>query len=187
MNILILGVGNLLLKDEGVGVRALEALEERFLMPPEVELLDGGTAGLELLGQIEGRDALIILDAVNCNKPPGTVIRVDGDRVPAVFSRKISPHQLGISDLLALAQMTGSLPKELVLFGVQPKDLGTGLELSPEVTHSMEELLLMVALELETMGVEVTVKNADSNSRKHTEARTPGDFLYRLPLQGSTG
>ena len=153
MNILVLGVGNLLLSDEGVGVRALEVIERRFVLPAGVELLDGGTAGMELLGYIQGRDALVILDAVTCNKPPGTIVRIEGDEVPALFRKKISPHQLGLSDLIAAARLTDSLPGKVVLFGVEPKELDTGLELSDQVAGILEQLAQQVALELETLGV----------------------------------
>jgi len=165
MDILVLGVGNLLLSDEGVGVRALDELERRFTIPPGVELLDGGTAGMELLGQLAGRSVLVILDAVNCGKPPGTLVRFADAEVPAVFRRKISPHQLGISDLLAAARLTGILPERLVLFGVQPKELGTGLELSREVGAVLEELTLMVALELEALGAAPALKQQASPGR----------------------
>jgi hydrogenase maturation protease len=160
MNILVLGVGNLLLSDEGVGVRGLEEFEQRFEVPSAVELLDGGTSGMELLGYLQGRDALIILDAVTCGKQPGSIVRMEGDQVPALFRRKISPHQLGLSDLLAAARLTDSLPKTVVLLGVEPKELGTGLRLSPEVARALEDLALLVALELEDLGVEVPLKRA---------------------------
>ena len=158
MNILVLGVGNVLLCDEGVGVRALGALEAQLEVPPGVEFMDGGTSGMELLGYIQGRDALIILDAVNCEALPGTIVRMEGDQVPALFQKKISPHQLGLSDLIAAARLTDSLPAKVVLFGIEPKDLGTGLELSEDVAQSVEQLVVLVALELENLGVKVTLK-----------------------------
>jgi hydrogenase maturation protease len=177
MNILVLGVGNLLLMDEGVGVRAIEALLEKFEIPPEIDLVDGGTAGMELLGQLQDRDALIILDAVNCGKPAGTVVRMEGPQVPALLRRKISPHQLGLSDLLAAARMTDRLPPKLVLFGVQPKEMDTGLGLSPEVAASLQELVLMTALELEALGVSMVLKGAPRKIRKR-----PEDVVEGLPL-----
>ena len=168
MNILILGVGNLLLSDEGVGVRALEAFEERFDIPLGVELLDGGTSGMELLGYIQGRDALIILDAVNCERPPGTILRLEGDQVPALFRKKISPHQLGLSDLLAAARLTDSLPKKIVLFGVAPGELGTGLDLSDQVAGVIKDLTFSVALELEGLGVAVSLRDVPLDEPERT-------------------
>jgi hydrogenase maturation protease len=158
VNILVLGIGNLLLMDEGLGVRALETIEQRFEIPAGVELMDGGTSGMELLGYIQGRDALIILDAVTCNKLPGTIVRMEGEQVPALFRKKISPHQLGLSDLIAAANLTGTLPGKVVLFGVEPKDLGTGLDLSAPVAGILEHLADQVALELETLGVDMGLK-----------------------------
>lgn len=154
MDILVLGVGNLLLSDEGVGVRALEVIEKRYEIPEGVELLDGGTSGMELLGYIQGRDALIIIDAVTCDEPPGSIVRMEGDQVPALFRKKISPHQLGLSDLLAAARLTDSLPKTVVLFGIEPMELGTGLDLSPQVAGVLEDLAALVAFELESLGVQ---------------------------------
>jgi hydrogenase maturation protease len=158
MDILVLGVGNLLLSDEGVGVRALEEFERQFGTPEGVELLDGGTSGMELLYYIRDRDVLIIIDAITCGKPPGSIIRIEGERVPALFQKKISPHQLGLSDLMAAARLTDSLPAKVVLFGIEPKELGTGLEMSGEVGGALEELALLVALELTSCGVDLLQK-----------------------------
>ena len=148
MNTLILGVGNLLLQDEGAGVRALAELENGYLLPAGVELLDGGTSGMELLHQLAGRDRLIILDVVKSGKPPGTVVRMEGAEVPARFRQRISPHQLGLSDLLAAAQLTGRLPGKLVLYGIEPKTMDTGLELSEEVARGLRQLVDSLAREL---------------------------------------
>lgn len=168
VNVLVLGVGNLLLSDEGVGVRALEEIQQQLEIPAGVEFLDGGTSGMELLGYIQGRDALIILDAVTCNEPPGTVIRLEGDQVPALFRKKISPHQLGISDLIAAARLTDSLPGKVVLFGIQPEHLDTGLQLSGQVAAALDELTGLVALELEALGIPVTLKTkAQSEAARH--------------------
>jgi hydrogenase maturation protease len=155
MNILVLGVGNLLLQDEGAGVRALNEFMGNYDIPDGVEFLDGGTSGLELLHHIEGRDCLVILDVVKSGKAPGTVIRMEGEQVPALLRQKISHHQLGLSDLLATAQLTGALPGKLVLLGVEPKSLDTGLELSDEVTRGVAVLVGSLARELAALGVQV--------------------------------
>ena len=152
MDILVLGIGNVLLTDEGIGVRALKELERKFSFPANVELLDGGTAGIELLRHIRNRDYLIILDAMKCGQKPGTVVRVEGDEVPAAFRTRISPHQLGLSDLLAAAMLTDELPKNLVLFGVEPESIDIGLELTETVESNLEKLLDAVADELRATG-----------------------------------
>jgi hydrogenase maturation protease len=151
LDILVLGIGNVLLTDEGVGVRALKELERRYTFSEDVELLDGGTAGIELLRHIRNRDYLIIIDCMTWNQNPGTVMRVEGDDVPAAFRTRISPHQLGLSDLLAAAMLTDELPKNLVLFGVEPESIDIGLDLTDTVEASLEKLSGAVIEELRSI------------------------------------
>lgn len=152
MDILVLGIGNVLLTDEGIGVRALKELERRYTYPANVELLDGGTAGIELLRHIRNRDFLIIIDAMKCGQEPGTVFRVEGDEVPAAFRTRISPHQLGLSDLLAAAMLTDELPANLVLYGVEPESIDIGLDLTETVEANVDKLVGAVADELRSLG-----------------------------------
>ncbi|MBW2483935.1 MAG: HyaD/HybD family hydrogenase maturation endopeptidase [Deltaproteobacteria bacterium] len=152
MDILVLGIGNVLLTDEGIGVRALKELERRYTYPTNVELLDGGTAGIELLRHIRNRDYLIIIDAMKCGQEPGTVLRVEGDEVPAAFRTRISPHQLGLSDLLAAAMLTDELPANLVLYGVEPESIDIGLDLTETVEANVDKLVGAVADELRSLG-----------------------------------
>lgn len=153
MKTLVLGLGNVLLSDEGVGVHVVHLLRERYDFPQEVEILDGGTLGLDLLPYVEDADRLLIVDAVQMDTPPGTVARLVGDEIPAVLSLKYSPHQMGLSDLLAAARLRGHLPAEVVLWGVQPASLEVGLELSPAVAAQMESLVQNVLAELQRWGV----------------------------------
>ena len=141
--------------DEGVGVRAINELERRFRFSSEIELLDGGTAGIELLRHISGRVYLIIIDVIKSGQSPGTLVRFEGDDVPAVFRNRISPHQLGLSDLLAAGMLTGELPANIVLFGVEPSSLDQGLDLSDTVEASMDKLLHAICSELESLGCKV--------------------------------
>lgn len=114
MRILVLGVGNILLTDEAIGVRIVEALEQRYILPDYVEILDGGTAGMELLGDMANRDHLIIADAIVSKKSaPGTMMILRDEEVPALFTNKISPHQLGTADVLSALRFTGEFPKKL--------------------------------------------------------------------------
>lgn len=156
MNLLILGIGNVLLRDEGIGARTVMELERRFLLPPGVELLDGGTSGIELLRHIRGRDCLIILDAVKDGLAPGAVSRMEGREVPAVFRTRISPHQLGLSDLLAAAMLTGELPERVVLFGVEPESVDLGLEMTAPVRAGLERLIEAIGRELQGLGIAMT-------------------------------
>jgi hydrogenase maturation protease len=153
--VLVMGVGSILMMDEGLGIRAVEELEKRYRFPENVELLDGGTSGIELLSYISGRDHLIIIDAIKSGNPPGTVLRVEGEDVPAQFRTRISPHQLGLSDLLAAATLTDEIPKHLVLFGIEPKEIVMAIGLSDEVRAGMDRLVEVVVDELRRLGCDV--------------------------------
>ncbi len=153
MKTLVLGLGNVLLSDEGVGVHVVRLLQERYRFPPDVEILDGGTLGLDLLPYVEETDRLLIVDAVQMDAPPGTVARLEGDQIPAALNLKYSLHQMGLTDLLAAASLRGRYPPEVVLWGVQPASLEVGLDLSPTVAAQIEVLLANVLAELQRWGI----------------------------------
>jgi hydrogenase maturation protease len=165
LDILVLGVGNVLLTDEGIGVRALNELERRYNFSDEVELLDGGTAGIELLRHIRNRKHLIIIDCMTNDMAPGTIMRVAGEDVPAAFRTSISPHQLGLSDLLAAAMLTGELPENLVLFGVEPESIDIGLVLTDTVEASVDKLVNAVVDELRAIGCSVIANGTEFNEK----------------------
>ena len=150
--VLMLGMGNLLLEDEGLGVRALEILQQRYEIPPEVELLDGGTTGMGLLDDLSGREHLIVLDAVQTGDPPGTLVRLAGDDVPVYFSMRISPHQLGLSDVLATLELSGEKPAEVVVLGLVPQSLEMSLELSELIAEKLDTLVGAAVTELGRLG-----------------------------------
>jgi hydrogenase maturation protease len=152
---LILGVGNLLLSDEGVGLRVLERLAATYDLPEGVQTLDGGTLGLDLLYYLEGVENLLIIDAVEMGKEPGTLLRLEGDEVPAFLSIKISPHQIGIPDMLFAAKLKDLYPRNVVLWGVQPGVLDAGLDLSPPVAAQVDELVEKVVDELRQWGIKM--------------------------------
>ena len=151
----MLGVGSILMMDEGIGVRAIEELQNRFSFPDNVELLDGGTSGIELLSYLSGKDWLIVVDAVKSAMEPGTVVKVEGDDIHKKFRTRISPHQIGISDLLASACLTGELPEHIVLYGIEPKTIEMGIGFSEEVKGGFDRLLEVVVGELRGLGAEV--------------------------------
>ncbi|MCS7177877.1 MAG: HyaD/HybD family hydrogenase maturation endopeptidase [Anaerolineae bacterium] len=153
MKTLVLGVGNILLSDEGVGVHVVRLLQERYRFPQEVEILDGGTLGLNLLPYVENADRLVIVDAVQMNVPPGTLVRLEGAEVPAVLGLKYSSHQMGVSELLAVARVLGHSPAEVILLGIQPASLEVGLDLSPTVAAQVETLVQNVLAELQRWGI----------------------------------
>jgi hydrogenase maturation protease len=138
----VLGVGNLLRTDEGVGVHAVRALEERHREDmPDVDFLDGGTLGLNLLPYIEDASALLILDAVDYGSPPGTVIELAEDTIPQFAGIKLSEHQVTLQEVLGLARIRGRYPPKMLLIGMQPADLGTGDTLSPVASAALPEML----------------------------------------------
>lgn len=145
---LVLGLGNILLSDEGVGVRAVEALVEKAPLPPDVEVLDGGTSGMDLLDQIAGRARLVVVDAVRTGRSPASVVRLAGDEVPAFFSSKLSPHQLGLSDVLAVLRLMEAAPARITVIGIEPVSLDLGLELSPAVAARLPEVVALIEAEL---------------------------------------
>ena len=157
LNVLVLGIGNILLSDEGAGVRAVEELQRRYDCPDSVEIVDGGTVGFELLPYFEDRSHILILDAVNTGNKPGTIVRIDDP--PAFLQKKISPHQIGLADVMGIAIITDNMPQNIALFGIEPKDLSTSLNLSTEVAQNLSRLIDMVVAELKDIGVDVQPKN----------------------------
>jgi hydrogenase maturation protease len=151
----VIGCGNLLGADDGVGLAVLERLR-RWDLPPEVELADGGTWGLNLLPLIESTDRLLLLDAVDRGKAPGTVTVLEREEIPRVLSTKLSPHQIDLREVLALAELRGSLPRDMVVVGVQPARIELSTELSPEVSARVDDLVALAAGWLESWGHEVT-------------------------------
>ncbi len=158
MKIAVLGIGNILLSDEGIGVRVVEAIRERYEFPGSVEIIDGGTMGLDLLPFIEGKDSVLILDAVNIEKPPGTIVKIEGDEIPKFLSMKISVHQIGLPDMLSAAKLMGIMPEEICLIGIQPKNMETGLLLSDDVGDKLDSLIEIAMNKLEEWGIKATLK-----------------------------
>ncbi len=152
MSVLVLGIGNLIMSDDGVGVRVVQRLAAEFRFPPPVTVLDGGTLGLDLLPRLEGVERLLVVDAVETGDVPGTLVRMVGDEIPVALETKVSPHQMGLKDLLAVASLQGFAPREMVLWGVQPERLDLGMELSPAVADRVDYLVDAVLKELARWG-----------------------------------
>ena len=155
MNIAIFGIGNILLSDDGVGVHAINKLKSEYDFPESVELIDGGTKGLDLLPLFEGRDKVLFVDAANFKKEPGTIDTVIGDKIPAFLSQKLSVHQIGLPDMLFAARLMGITPPEVCLIGIQPKSMETGTELSEAVSIKMKDLVENVLQKLKEWGQDV--------------------------------
>lgn len=158
MKTALLGIGNILLSDEGIGVRVVEAIQERYNLPDDLEIIDGGTMGLDLLPFIEHKDRLLIVDAVNIGQPPGTITEIEGDDIPRFLAVKMSVHQIGLPDMLSAAKMMGILPREMCLVGIQPEILKTGLEMSETMTANLDLLIDAVSNRLRAWGIEMKEK-----------------------------
>ena len=151
--VLVLGIGNLLWADEGFGVRAVETLHAGFEFPKGVTLQDGGTLGLLLYEPVAAARRVLVFDAIEFGLPPGTLRVLRGSEVPAWGRTKLSPHQTGFNDVLALAQMNGRAPDEIVAIGVQPVELNDfGGSLRPAVRECLPEAVRLAALQLARWG-----------------------------------
>jgi hydrogenase maturation protease len=141
---IVLGLGNTLNGDEGLGVQAVKLLEER-LSPTksELEFLDGGVLGLNLLPWVEEASHLLVLDAINARKEPGTLIELERQQIPLYTGIKMSDHQISFQEVLGLAQFRDLLPEHLHLIGIQPADMSVGVELSPIVAEKMPQLFAL--------------------------------------------
>jgi len=148
----VLGLGNLLMADDGVGLIALARLEEEWFVPRDVELVDGGTWGMNLLPVIEKADRVIFLDAIDLGDPPGTLIRLEDEEIPRFLGVKLSPHQIDLREVLALAELRGTLPGELVALGIQPARVELSTTLSPVVEARLDQLVHMAAETLMNWG-----------------------------------
>jgi len=148
MRTLVLGLGNLVHGDDGVGVHAIQRLETHPDVPPDVVLMDGGTQGLNLIAHISGFQRLLVIDAVDAGEAPGTLIRLEGEAVDTLPG-KPSVHQLGFADLMIALKLLGDAPEKVVVFGVQPKSTEWTTELTEPVRACMDNLLAVVIAQLE--------------------------------------
>ncbi len=158
--ITVLGIGNIVLRDEGFGVRVAEYLTAHYTFPAKVQVLDGGTLGMELLRFIDGTKRLLLLDAVRGEKAPGETYRLAGDEVAAHFQDKLSAHEIGIQDILTLLTLTGKPVPEVVVLGAEPVDMAAGMALSPALSALVPEMARRAVEELARWGVAAAKKKA---------------------------
>ena len=154
--VLVLGIGNLLWADEGFGVRALEYLRDNYRFGDKVTLMDGGTQGIYLVQNIRDADILVVFDAVDYGLPGGALKRVEGDEVPKFLGcKKVSLHQTGFQEVLAMAEMLGDYPQHLLLVGVQPVELEDyGGSLRPAVKAQIQPAIDVALGYLSGLGVD---------------------------------
>ena len=146
MNTLVLGIGNVLLRDEGIGVHVVRALEETKL-PGGVETLDGGTSGADLVDWIANRDRVIVVDATAADGQPGTVYRFTVEDLIRKTASLRSLHEFGFLETYLMARQLGCAPREVVIFGVEPADVAFGLELSAPMRAQLPRVVELVLQE----------------------------------------
>jgi hydrogenase maturation protease len=148
----VLGVGKTLMGDDGLGIAVVALLRARYPETESLQIVDGGTWGMNLLHIIEGARRLMIVDAIDQGRPPGTRIELEREELPRYFAIKLSPHQLDLREVLGLAELRGNLPEDTFAIGVQPEHVGLSLDLSPTVAAKLPGLLSDIEEELARWG-----------------------------------
>jgi hydrogenase maturation protease len=148
----VIGLGSPLMGDDGLGLAALAQLEAHWIFDPPLQLVDGGTWGMNLLHHIEDAERVLLIDAINAEQPPGSVIELERERLPKFFALKLSPHQIDMKEVLAVAELRGTLPDQTVAIGIQPDRIELSTELSPVVRDSVESLVAHIIRRLEQWG-----------------------------------
>ncbi|MBI5287101.1 MAG: HyaD/HybD family hydrogenase maturation endopeptidase [Deltaproteobacteria bacterium] len=144
----VLGVGNLLLRDEGVGVRVIEYIMDNGLLPQDIEVIDGGTGGMRLIPIIQDADHLIIIDAVRGGGRPGDIYRLTIGDLPLRLKQKTSLHEVGLQEVFSIINLLEKRLPEIVIIGVEPKKIDYGIGLTPEVGSVLPEVALKIKEEV---------------------------------------
>jgi hydrogenase maturation protease len=148
----VIGLGNPLMGDDGLGLVVLERLHTEYTGAPDVELVDGGTWGMNLLPVIEDAGRVILIDAIDVGATPGTPVRLERARLPRYLATKISPHQVDLRDVLGLAELRGTLPNDTIALGLQPQRVAFGEGLSDVIRCKVDDLVTLVVHELAARG-----------------------------------
>ncbi|MBI3401628.1 MAG: HyaD/HybD family hydrogenase maturation endopeptidase [Acidobacteria bacterium] len=159
--LLVLGLGNILCSDDGAGALVVHALDRAFERPAGVDVMDGGTLGLSLLPYLEAAPAAILVDAVRADAPPGSIVRLEGADVAPAVEQRLSPHQIGVADLLDGVRWLDRYPPRLVLLGVVPATIDLGVGCSPAVHAALPRLLDAVVEEIRRLGFDLTRRETD--------------------------
>jgi hydrogenase maturation protease len=161
LSTLLLGLGNVLMKDERLGVHVVNTIREKFDCPPELEIIDGGTLGLDLLPLFERFDRIVIVDAVNFGREPGYIGVLEDDQIPAVIFSKLSVHQIGLADLISVAKLKGVMPSKVCVIGMQPSsiDFTLGLEMSDVVNANIDKVIDVTIDKLKEWKIECALRS----------------------------
>jgi hydrogenase maturation protease len=167
IGVLVLGLGNVLLGDDGLGPAAIARLEREYVAPPNVRLEDGGTLGLSLLGLIAESDHVILVDAVRAEGAPGSLVRLDGTDVVDAVRDRLSPHQIGVADVLEAARLIDSYPATVKLLGLVPEAIDLAVVRSRPVDEKLDELVAAVVHEVQSLGYGM-VRKPKTADQSHT-------------------
>lgn len=164
IDLLILGLGNLLCHDDGLVALAVSRLQQKYEVPEGVVALDGGTLGLALLPYLQQARTAILVDAIQADQPPGSFVRLEGEEVPPAVLHRLSVHQIGVADLLDGARWLGRYPDRVVLLGLVPSTIELGFGCSDAVTDALPALVDAVVDEAGRLGFELTPRCGDAPS-----------------------
>ena len=176
IGVLVLGLGNVLLGDDGLGAAAVARMERSYRIPAGVSLEDGGTLGLSLLGMLAESDRVILVDAVRTGSPPGTLVRIDGEDVMDAVRERLSPHQVGVADLLDAARLIGLYPSTVTLLGLVPEFIDLSVARSSSVEARLDELVEAVVQEVQSLGYKL-LPETEREGRRH-----PGDLTHHFGM-----
>jgi hydrogenase maturation protease len=174
--LLILGLGNVLLGDDGLGPAAVARLQRDFEAPAGALVADGGTLGLTLLALIGESDHVILADAVRHDAPAGSLVRIEGDEVAPAVRERLSPHQVGVADLLEAARLAGCYPLSVTLLGLVPETIELSVERSAAVQRGLNALVKAIVLEASALGYRLVPKES-TNCRDGDADRDGGRIL----------
>jgi hydrogenase maturation protease len=153
-DVTILGIGNLLMGDEGVGIHVLNKLCESYTFSPAINLIDGGTIGIDLIPYFEDCNKMIIIDAVDFHEKPGYYKSLANKEIQYRFNTKLSLHHAGLSDVLSIIQLQEIKPPEMILVGIQPEKIEMGIELSNTVQNKLDEIFSLIINKLGEWGID---------------------------------
>jgi hydrogenase maturation protease len=148
----VIGLGNPLMGDDGLGVLAIQRLQDRYVLPPSVEVIDGGTWGMRLLPAIEDAESLLLIDAIDLGRAPGILVVLSRDEIPRTFVHKLSPHQIDVGEVVALCDLRGRFPRQALAIGLQPEHIAFGSGLSECVASRLDTVAGAVVHQLEAWG-----------------------------------
>jgi hydrogenase maturation protease len=160
MSVAVVGLGNLILSDEGVGVHVMRRLAEAYSFPDDVALIDGGTSAIDLLDQLIDAEHIIFIDAAQTGGPPGSIVALEGARLPVWFRERMSPHQIGLADLLATLSLMDHAPRSVMLIGIAPQSMELGTELTPTIDAAADQALEKVVERLAALGFAAVERRA---------------------------